>query len=156
MSVPAPRGGSGGGGNAVTAVAHAPTDTAAAAAARAHQGSTQRFLFLDVDGVLHPTSCLTKEAWFDERCMANFKRIVDATQVGSTCNRGVRSRNVVSYTVRDGTCLLPLRADTRRIDMTHQCLPATSAASFCRPLGDWLVNREPRWTRPSLSLALVR
>lgn len=65
---------------------------------------TQRFLFLDVDGVLHPTSCLTKEAWFDERCMANFKRIVDATQVGSTCNqRGVRSRNVVSYTVCDGT-----------------------------------------------------
>lgn len=103
MSVPAP-GRTSGGGNAVTAVAHAPADTAvaAAASARAHQGSTQRFLFLDVDGVLHPTSCLTKEAWFDEGCMANFKRIVDATQVGSTCNqRG---------TVCDGTCALLIRA----------------------------------------------
>merc|ERR1712137_869609 len=43
--------------------------------------SLQRpLLFLDVDGVLHPTSCLAKETWFLQRCMAQLQRIHRRTQ----------------------------------------------------------------------------
>ena len=36
-------------------------------------------LFLDVDGVLHPTSCLTKETWFRQSCMAELHRVCSRT-----------------------------------------------------------------------------
>lgn len=96
------------------------------------------YLFLDVDGVLHPTASLTKETWFDERCMSHLKRVVDTTQcqiiLSSTWRLDSAQRTLLDETFAE-LGIATVAGRTKQIEQ-RQAETVTRAEEICQ----WMIK----------------